>query len=112
MMSYQGKNYRAQGGDEWVIGGKLTFLQGAEITGGSLTTVAVATTTEAGTVIVGEGLAVENDGTLSLDLTPAENQAASTATDVAGLKADLNALLAKLKAAGLMEADAAAEANT
>lgn len=36
---------------------------------------------------------------------PAANQAASTATDVAGLKADLNALLTKLKAAGLMEAD-------
>lgn len=36
----------------------------------------------------------------------AENQAASTATDVAGLKADFNALLTKLKAAGLMAADA------
>lgn len=36
---------------------------------------------------------------------PAANQAASTATDVAGLKTDLNALLTKLKAAGLMVAD-------
>ena len=35
----------------------------------------------------------------------AENQADSTATDVAGLVADFNALLAKLKAAGLMAAD-------
>ncbi|WP_040197184.1 head fiber protein [Candidatus Soleaferrea massiliensis] len=35
----------------------------------------------------------------------AENQADSTASDVAGLVADFNALLAKLKAAGLMEAD-------
>lgn len=34
-----------------------------------------------------------------------ENQADSTATDVAGLVTDFNALLAKLKAAGLMEAD-------
>ena len=34
------------------------------------------------------------------------NQAESTATDVAGLKADLNALLTELKAAGLMIADA------
>lgn len=34
------------------------------------------------------------------------NQAASTATDVAGLKTDLNALLTKLKASGLMVADA------
>lgn len=34
-----------------------------------------------------------------------ENQAASIATDVAGLVTDFNSLLAKLKAAGLMEAD-------
>ena len=33
------------------------------------------------------------------------NQVASTATDVAGLKTDFNALLTKLKAAGLMVAD-------
>ena len=35
----------------------------------------------------------------------AENHADSTATDVAGLVTDFNALLVKLKAAGLMEAD-------
>ena len=35
----------------------------------------------------------------------AENQADSTATDVAGLTTDFNALLAKLKAAGLMVTD-------
>ena len=35
----------------------------------------------------------------------AENQADSTAADVAGLVTDFNALLAKLKAAGLMVAD-------
>lgn len=35
----------------------------------------------------------------------AANQAASTATDVAGLKADFNTLLAAMKAAGLMAAD-------
>ena len=35
----------------------------------------------------------------------AENQADSTATDAAGLVTDFNALLAKLKAAGLMAAD-------
>lgn len=37
--------------------------------------------------------------------TPAENQAASAATTVAALKDDFNALLEKLKAAGLMAAD-------
>ena len=35
----------------------------------------------------------------------AENQVDSTAIDVAGLVTDFNALLAKLKAAGLMESD-------
>jgi hypothetical protein len=35
----------------------------------------------------------------------AENQVNSVATDVARLVTDFNALLAKLKAAGLMEAD-------
>ncbi len=34
-----------------------------------------------------------------------ENQADSIATDVAGLVTDFNALLAKLKAAGIMETD-------
>lgn len=27
------KNYKKQGGDEWVIGGKLTIKEGAEVTG-------------------------------------------------------------------------------
>ena len=35
----------------------------------------------------------------------AANQAASTATDTAGLVADFNALVAKLKASGVMAAD-------
>jgi hypothetical protein len=35
----------------------------------------------------------------------AENQTDSVASDVAGLTADFNALLSKLKAAGLMAAD-------
>lgn len=38
-------------------------------------------------------------------LPAAENQADSTATDAAGLVTDFNALLAKLKVAGLMAAE-------
>jgi hypothetical protein len=45
------------------------------------------------------------EGASVMGLPIAENQADSTATDVAGLVTDFNALLAKLKAAGLMEAD-------
>ena len=48
-----------------------------------------------GTLEIKEGASVTG-------LPIAENQADSTATDVAGLVADFNALLAKLKAAGLM----------
>ena len=44
--------------------------------------------------------------------TPAENQADSTATTVAAMKDDFNALLAKLKAAGLMAADSTTDTET
>lgn len=45
------------------------------------------------------------EGASVTGLPVAENQADSTATDTAGLVTDFNALLAKLKAAGLMAAD-------
>lgn len=44
-------------------------------------------------------------GASVMGLPVAENQADSIATDVAGLVTDFNALLTKLKAAGLMETD-------
>ena len=53
-----------------------------------------------GKVIFEEGCEVEGN-----TFTPAENQADSTATTIAGLVTDFNALLAKLKTAGLMTAD-------
>ena len=66
------KNYFAHGGDTLVIGGRLTFLEGATVEGG-------------------------------------EDSADSTATSASGLKEDFNALLAKLRTAGLMPAEAPAE---
>ena len=54
-----------------------------------------------GKVIFEEGCEVEGNS-----FTPAANQAASTATTIAGLVTDFNALLTKLKTACLMEADA------
>ena len=53
-----------------------------------------------GKLIIEDGATVE--GPLS---SPAENQAESEATTVAALKEDFNALLSKLKAAGIMAAD-------
>ena len=58
-----------------------------------------------GTLVFDEGASVEGLPGSS----PAENQAESAATTVAALKEDFNALLAKLKAAGLMAADAEAK---
>ena len=53
---------------------------------------------------IGGKLIIEEGGSVE-GLPAAENQAASTATAVAGLKDDFNALLAKLKAAGIMVPD-------
>ncbi|HCJ4368706.1 TPA: Head fiber protein [Listeria innocua] len=74
-MSYSAKNYTEQGGDKTVIGGTLEIKEGATVTG------------------------------LPSSFTSAENQAASTAEDISSLVADFNALLLRLKTAGLMEAD-------
>ena len=87
-MSYNCKNYTAHGGNETVIGGKLTFLPGAIVEGG-------------------EGLF----GDASPSFTQLPNQAASEATTVSALKENFNSLLSALKTAGLMAADATAPAD-
>ena len=74
------KNYSTDGGDTWVVGGRLVIEEGAEV----------------------EGLNGSGRGSNAA----AENQTASTATAVAGLKSDFNALLNKLKNAGIMTPDA------
>ena len=73
-------NYFAHGGNELVIGGKLTFLPTASV--------------EDGDALFG-----------GAGITPAANLPASDATTIAALKDDFNALLSALKAVGLMEAD-------
>ena len=75
-MSYNAKNYTEQGGGITHIGGNLIIEEGASVEG------------------------------LPSSFTPAANQADSEATTIATLKDDFNALLAKLKTAGLMTADA------
>ena len=105
------KNYAAHGGEEWVIGGKLTFLDGAEVenfpgggggSGGGSYTLPTASADTLGGVKVGSGLTITN-GVLSANgVTPAAAQADSEATSVAALKENFNALLAALRAAGLL----------
>ena len=82
-MSYNTKNYTEQGGEKTVIGGTLEFTADAKVVN-----------FPAGSI------------------TPAATQADSTASTVSALKEDFNALLAKLKAAGLMAVPAPAQADT
>ena len=74
------RNYHAHGGNEWVVGGKLTFLPGATVEGA--------------------------DGLFDL---PSGKQisfiADSEATTVAALREDFNHLLAVLREAGIMTAE-------
>nr|WP_307989828.1 head fiber protein [uncultured Niameybacter sp.] len=67
------KNYTEQGGDKTIIGGELQ--------------------------ITSEGKLLLNE----VQVNPCAFQADSTAIDVEGLVADFNALLTKLKTAGLMK---------
>ena len=114
-MSYNAKNYTEQGGDRTVIGGVLEIKEGASVTG-LPSTLSAATASALGGVKAdakgaGDTVAVKigTDNILYVPTYPtvpvAANQADSTATDTAGLVSDLNALLAKLKTAGLMTAD-------
>lgn len=70
---YNALNYTEQGGDVTHIGGTLIIEEGAEVEG------------------------------LPLPFDRAEYQGESSATTVAALKEDFNALLQKLQQAGLME---------
>jgi len=83
------KNYMTDGGDTLVIGGALVVQNGAMVVG---LPIEFATVNSTGVIY------------------QAENQRASTATDVATLVNDLNALLTKLKNAGAMEEDPAVNA--
>ena len=78
-MSYNSRNYAAQGGAEWVVGGKLTFLPGATIEGG------------------------DDLFTPSVPFDQIAYVPDSEATTIAALKDDYNALLAAIHNAGLME---------
>jgi hypothetical protein len=124
------RNYAAHGGGEWVIGGKLTVLEGATVEGLTATAapassdalggIKAAAKAETDTVEakIGEDAklyvpaypedyviptaAAETLGGVQL----AANQVDSVASTIAGLNLEFNALLAKLKAAGIMAPDA------
>lgn len=121
-MSYNTKNYTEQGGEKTVIGGTLEIKEGSSVTGLSADPLLVATGDTLGGVkaaAAGEDDTVEvkigedsklyvptypTDATESVSglVKAAANQADSIAEDTTTLVTDFNALLAKLKAAGLM----------
>ncbi len=119
-MSYNTKNYTEQGGEKTVIGGTLEIKEGASVTGLPFPQISAANETALGgvkaalrTVTDTVPVKIGTDGNLYVPAYPvvpeipaAENQSVSTADDIPGLLADFNALITKLKAAGLMTADA------
>ena len=125
-MEYNAKNYRAQGGDRWVIGGSLEILEGASVTGLPPAEVAAATEETLGGVLAAAKAEIDTvEAKIGEDhkiyvppytLPAAEaaalggvllaaNQSASTATELSGLVTEFNTLIAALKAAGIMTAD-------
>lgn len=114
-MSYNSKNYTEQGGEKTVIGGTLEIAEGASVTGLTSTAAPASEAALGGVKAVSKGAGdtveakIGVDGRLYVPTYPvvpeiptAANQADSTATDAPGLVTDFNALLAKLKVAGLM----------
>lgn len=76
-MSYSTKNYMGPGGAEWVIGGKLTILPGAEVSGLS--------------------------GAETTPITPASSvDTLENTAELADVIAAFNELVLNLKAAGFM----------
>ena len=84
-MSETTRNFHAHGGNEWVIGGKLTFLPGATVEGA-------------------EGL-FDLPTTELLQAPGIPCVPASEATTVAQLRECFNRLLAAMKEAGVMATD-------
>jgi len=113
-MSNTCKNYKTDGGDTLVIGGNLQIEAGASVTG-----IAVASLIDNLTSTATDKALTAKQGKVlkdAADLKIAANQAANataaattleTAEALANaLQTDFNALLANLKAAGIMAADA------
>jgi len=84
MSDFTTKNYFAHGGNELVIGGKLTFLPGATVEGGD------------GLLDMPQAAGVQLPGIPD-----------SKATTTAALREDFNQLLAALRSAGIMAPDSA-----
>lgn len=85
-MGNNARNYHAHGGNEWVVGGKLTFLPGAEVEGA-----------ESLFGELPEAELLERKVPFAAD---------SEATTVAALREDFNGLLAALRDASMLAGSA------
>jgi len=101
-MGYNTLNYTEQGGEKTVIGGTLEIATGASVTGITTATLVnnLTSTDTDKALTAAQGKALKD----ASDSKVAANQAASTEA-TSPTVAEFNALLAKLKAAGLMVAD-------
>lgn len=121
------RNYHAHGGNEWVVGGTLTILEGATVTGLAATAAAASAGARGGIKAAAKGDQDTVEAKIGADdklyvpaypeayaLPPATagalggvkallSQPDSAATTIAELKGDFNELLGKLRAAGLMQ---------
>lgn len=113
-MSYNVKNYTEQGGEKTVIGGTLQVLDGATVTGITGATGAATATAiggiKAATKDAGDTVEVKIDGTTSklyvptYPVIPAAANVALAAGE-APTKAEFDALITALIAAGLVAAE-------
>ncbi len=113
------RNYTEQGGGVTHIGGKLIIEKGAEVEGldgggGSYTLPTASADTLGGVKAKAKDsetveVAVDGEGRLYVPAYPVvpqmDKQDDSTAEDTGGIVTDFNALLAKLKASGLMKSE-------
>lgn len=121
------RNFHAHGGNEWVVGGKLTILEGATVTGIAATAAAASAEALGGIMAAAKGeqdtveVKIGTDSKLYVPVYPAAytlpaatadvlggvklaaSQTDSVAATIADLKSDFNALLGKLRVAGLMD---------
>lgn len=118
-MSYNTKNYTEQGGEKTVIGGILEIKEGATVTGLSASPLLAATDSTLGGVMAEAKsesdtvfVKIGEDNKLYVPTYPtvpeipvAEHQADSSAETLEDLVTDFNALLSKLRTAGIMTED-------
>lgn len=114
-MSYNTKNYTEQGGEVTHFGGKVIFEEGCEVEGLGPQPLTPATEETLGGIIVGSGLEVEEDGTLSVKPTPdadpetkglvKQGEAVADCSGDAPTAEEYNALLASLRTAGIIAAE-------